>query len=49
MISQVPTVSDKNEVGDVNFRKFTRVIVVCCFDKVSKFNFAENFMRETIC
>ena len=36
------TVSDKNKLEDVNFRKFTGVIVVCCLDeKYQMFNFAE--------
>ena len=47
MISQVSTVSDENKLEEVNFRKFIGVIVVCCFDKNPKFNFAENFMHKT--
>ena len=43
MISQVSTLSDKNKLGDVNFRKFAALI------KISKFNFDENFMHKTKC
>ena len=55
MISQLSTVSDKNELGDVNFRKFTGVIVVFCFDKNLKIKFCwefyaqNNVMNESIC
>ena len=45
----VSTVSDKNNHTGVNFRKFTGAIAFCCFDKISKFNFAENFMHKTKC
>ena len=51
-MSYVSTVSDKNNPAGVNFRKFTRVIVVCCFDlliKISKFNFVEDFLHKTKC
>ena len=41
------TVSDKNELGDVNFRKFIGVIAALI--KISKFNFTENFMHKTKC
>ena len=42
------TVSDKNKLVDVNFRKFTMVIVVGCFDKNhKKKKFAEKFMHKT--
>ena len=45
---RVSTVSDKNKLGDVNFRKFTGVIVASLI-KISKFYFAENFMHKTKC
>ena len=40
------TVSDKNKLGDVNFRKFTGVIVVCCFDKNLKIEFCQEFCAQ---
>ena len=40
------TVRDKNKLGDVNFRKFTGVIKSAALKKISKFNFAENFMHR---
>ena len=43
------TVSDKNKLGDVNFRKFTGVLKSAALTKISKFNFAENFMHKTKC
>ena len=32
-MSSVSTVRDKNSIAGVNFRKISRVIVVCYFDK----------------
>ena len=43
-------VSDQNNLLGVNFRKFTEVTVVdAALIKISKLNFAENFVNKTKC